>query len=62
MTKAGFELSITASERSKTVRASDRSATATGSEHLHSHKFSETYTADANDPVARAICMVAVEI
>jgi hypothetical protein len=30
MPKAGFESAITASERSKTVHASDRSATATG--------------------------------
>jgi hypothetical protein len=32
------------------------------SEDLHSQIFSGSYTADANDSVATAICMIAVEI
>jgi hypothetical protein len=32
------------------------------SQHLHSHKSSGSYTADANVHVATAVCMVAVEL
>jgi hypothetical protein len=41
MPKAGFELAITASERSKTVHASDRSVTAAGSDNYTPIKLSE---------------------